>query len=108
MKRAELPDGRALEFPPDTNDGEMDSVVHALMGVGKEEKPDVMPILLAEIQALRHSVENLANAMTAGGDISKNAALLVHAGIEQIVSTLKAPKTIVTDKDGKPTGLRVN
>lgn len=126
MKIAELHDGKTIVFPPDMEDHAIDTMVKAHLGIDANapllqaisigiESINAFAqgviqgqqILSTELAQLKDSLAQLQQSTVSNGEITKTASLLVYAGLERVATVLGAPKTIVTDKDGKPIGMEV-
>lgn len=130
MKIARLPTGELMEFPPDLPDDEMDRQVRSKLGV--PEPPDqgqmLMQLLQAVMQQMGMMSEQLAQAqaahdanaqqlaqmlaelaqLTASGTQAQQAsAQAIAQGFERMEAAYTAPRSIVTDKNGKPLALRI-
>lgn len=127
MKIAELHDGKTIIFPPDMDDAMMDAMVRA--GLGIKDGPDSKEMMLIECakafgqfaevllknqttlieetQQTRQSIDRLCNMVASNGEVTKQAALLNHAGQQEIATALRMTKSLIIGPDGKPTGLEV-
>jgi hypothetical protein len=130
MKIARLPTGDYLEFPPDMPDDEMDRQVRAKLGVA--EPPDQGQMLTqlfeavmqqmgmiseqiaqsqqaqqANVQQLGQMLNEIASLTAAGAQAQGQSAQAIAQGFERMEQAYTAPRSIVTDKNGKPLGLKI-
>jgi hypothetical protein len=130
MKIARLPTGDYLEFPPDMPDDEMDRQVRAKLGVAEPPDPnqmlaELMQAVMQQIgmmsqqlaqsqQAQQASVQQLAQMLaevatmaSASGEAQTQSAQVLAQGFDRLERAYTAPRTIVTDKNGKPLGMKI-
>ena len=130
MKIARLPTGELMEFPPDLPDDEMDRAVRQKLGV--PEPPDQGQMLVQLIQAVMQQMDmmtqqlaqsqaaqqastqqlaqmlaEVATMAAANGEAQTQSAAAIAQGFMRLEQAYTAPRTIVTDKSGKPLGMKI-
>jgi hypothetical protein len=106
MRRAELADGRLLEFPDDTPDEVIAETARRLT------PPDPMqPVierldgLLGGLNALRSDLDRSRFDAAGVGAALGNVAAEVKTSREAIVAAMTAPKRLLRDEEGRPSGV---
>lgn len=112
MKIARLPTGELMEFPPDMPDDEMDRQVRSKLGV--PEPPDPNQMLMQLLQAVTEQLvqtqqtqQMLTQMMTQVAQATAGSAAAIQQGFERMERAYTAPRSIVTDKNGKPVGMKI-
>lgn len=130
MKIARLPNGELMEFPPDFPDDEMDRAVRQKLGVPEPPDPNQMLMQLlqavmqqmdmmtqqmaqsqaaqqASAQQLAQMLAEVASVAAANGQAQAQSAQVIAQGFERLERAYTAPRSIVTDKAGKPVGMKI-
>jgi hypothetical protein len=112
MKIARLPTGELLEFPPDFPDDEMDRTVRGKLGV--PEPPDQSQMLMQLIEAVMQQMaqqqmaqQQMAQMIAQIAQATSGSADAIQQGFERMERAYLAPRSIVTDKSGKPLGMKI-
>ena len=112
MKIARLPTGDYLEFPEDFPDDEMDRQVRAKLGVA--EPPDQGQMLTQLVEAVMQQMaqqqmaqQQMAQMIAQIAQATSGSAQAISQGFERMERAYTAPRSIVTDKAGKPLGVKI-
>jgi uncharacterized protein YdiU (UPF0061 family) len=119
MKIARLPTGELMEFPPDMPDDEMDRTVRQKLGL--PEPPDSNQMLMQLLQAVMQQMEMMSQQLAQSQEAQQmNVQMLaqvsqatagsadaIQQGFERMERAYLAPRSIVTDKSGKPLGMKI-
>lgn len=112
MKIARLPDGTLKEFPPDMPDDEMDRQVRSLLGVPEPPDPNQMLMqvvegMMQQLAQMSQTLAQVAAMMQANGQAQDQSLQVLAEGFNRLEAAFRAPRSLVTDKNGKPLGVRV-
>lgn len=126
MKIANLPGGQAVGFADEMQDSHIDELVKKLVGHDLEARKlasaDNMTAVLAQafqqlsqnssqlnqsINGISNSLGMLAQMLEANRLTIEQAALLISGKLDALAAACTAPKELVTNKEGKPTGVKV-